>query len=146
MDEEEKLDDGGGPPAKKIAPKPKVSEKPAAKAATGGAKKEAGAGKGGDAGGDWRPVLDAGVVEADGGWRLALDAAAFGVGAPDMAGLLAACRGSVILASGEGDQMSPPGGLRELRPDAATLAGLGHNAHVEDPRALWPLVDRLLAP
>ncbi len=90
------------------------------------------------------PSVDAGVVEAAGGWRLALDAAAFGVGAPDMPGLLAACRGTVVLAAGERDPMSPPEGLRSLRPDAVSLAGLGHNAHVEDPGALWPLVSRLV--
>lgn len=77
------------------------------------------------------------------GWRLTLDQAAFGVGAPDMAGLLAACPGTVVLAAGERDPMSPREHLVELRPDAVELAGLGHNAHVEDPSALWPLVDRL---
>lgn len=89
------------------------------------------------------PALDAGVVAVDGGWRPALDGAAFGVGAPDLPGLLAACRATVILASGEADPMSPPAHLRELRPDAIELAGAGHNAHVEDPPALWPLLDRL---
>jgi pimeloyl-ACP methyl ester carboxylesterase len=77
------------------------------------------------------------------GWRLSLDQATFGVGAPDLAGLLAACRAPVVLAAGERDPMSPRSPLRELRPDAVELAGLGHNAHVEDPSALWPLVDRL---
>lgn len=96
------------------------------------------------------PSLDAGVTSAD-GWRLSLDPAAFGVGAPDMAGLLAACRGAVILAAGERDPMSPQEHLRELGQDPvepvelAELAGLGHNAHVEDPSALWPILDRLRA-
>jgi pimeloyl-ACP methyl ester carboxylesterase len=88
------------------------------------------------------PAVDAGVVQVD-GWRLSLDAAAFGVGAPDLPGLLAACRAEVILAAGESDPMSPAEHLRELRPDAVVLAGLGHNAHVESPKALWPLVERL---
>jgi pimeloyl-ACP methyl ester carboxylesterase len=92
------------------------------------------------------PALDSGVTSTPDGWRLALDSAAFGVGAPDMAGLLAACRGSVILAAGSTDPMSRAEDLRALRPDAVLLDGLGHNAHVENPRALWPLVDRLLAP
>ena len=90
------------------------------------------------------PAIDAGVAEVSGGWRLALDAAAFGVGAPDMPGLLAACRGTVVLASGEHDPMSPPDELRALRRDAVSMSGLGHNAHVEDPGALWPLVAGLL--
>lgn len=100
------------------------------------------------------PALAAGVAPAGDGWRLALDAGAFGVGAPDMPGLLAACRAPVVLASGEEDPMSPPAHLRELRAEVAgladrlaepvELAGLGHNAHVADPPALWPLLDRLV--
>ena len=77
------------------------------------------------------------------GWRLSLDQAAFGVGEPDMPALLGACHGDVVLAAGERDPMSPRSHLVALRPDAVELAGLGHNAHVEDPSALWPLVDRL---
>ena len=89
------------------------------------------------------PALEAGVAEVSGGWRLTLDAGTFGVGAPDMPGLLAVCRGRVVLAAGERDPMSPPSELVALRPDAVSLDGLGHNAHVEDPGALWPLVSGL---
>ena len=70
------------------------------------------------------------------GWRLALDPRAFGVGAPDLPGLLAACRAGVVLARGETDPMVSTAQLTELRSDAVTLAGLGHNAHVEDPAAV----------
>lgn len=89
------------------------------------------------------PAADAGVVSAEAGWALALDPAAFAVGAPDMPGLLAAARAPVILAAGEHDPMGPPEHLHELRSDAVTLPGLGHNAHVEDPTALLPLLDRI---
>ncbi|HET9143942.1 alpha/beta fold hydrolase [Actinophytocola sp.] len=89
------------------------------------------------------PLVDDAIREVDGGWRLALDPAAFAVGAPDMAGLLAACRAKVILAAGADDPMSPEDHLRELRPDPVVLPGLGHNAHVEDPAALLPILDRL---
>jgi pimeloyl-ACP methyl ester carboxylesterase len=82
----------------------------------------------------------AGVVRADDGWTLALDPAAFAVGAPDMEGLLAASRATVTLAAGEHDPMGPPDHLEALRSDAITLTGLGHNAHVEDPAALLPLL------
>lgn len=88
------------------------------------------------------PALDAGVAESA-GWRLTMDAAAFGIGAPDLPGLLAACRGTAVLAAGSSDPMSPGEHLRELQPDFVSLAGLGHNAHVQNPKALWPLVDRL---
>jgi len=88
-------------------------------------------------------LAGAAVVQSAGGWRLALDNAAFGVGAPDMAGLLAACRARVVLAAGEHDPMCPPDQLHALRPDAVVLPGLGHNAHVENPVALQPLLDQL---
>lgn len=83
------------------------------------------------------------VREVDGGWQLALDPAAFAIGAPDMPGLLAATRAPVTLAAGEEDPMSPRDQLTALLPDPVILAGLGHNAHVENPAALLPLLDRL---
>ncbi|WP_460399592.1 alpha/beta fold hydrolase [Actinophytocola sediminis] len=85
---------------------------------------------------------DAGVIEVDGEWRLTLDGAVFGVGEPDVAGLLAASRGMAVLAAGELDPMSPVDHLAPLA-DPVILPGLGHNAHVERPEALWPVLDRL---
>ncbi len=85
-----------------------------------------------------------GVVETEGGWRLALDPAAFAVGAPDMLGLLGAARCPVVLAAGENDPMSRPDQLCALDPAAVELPGLGHNAHVEFPAALLPLLSRLV--
>jgi pimeloyl-ACP methyl ester carboxylesterase len=92
------------------------------------------------------PLVDRAVAAADGGgWRLALDPGAFAVGAPDMEGLLSACRAPVVLAAGAGDPMSPEEHLRALVADPVVLAGLGHNAHVEDPAALLPILQRLAA-
>ena len=88
-------------------------------------------------------LADAGVRSVDGGWRLALDPAAFGVGAPDLPGLLTAARAHVILAAGEHDPMSPADHLLALQPEPVILPALGHNAHVEDPAALLPLLERL---
>jgi pimeloyl-ACP methyl ester carboxylesterase len=88
------------------------------------------------------PADPAGLRETEGGWRLAMDPAAFGVGAPDMPALLADARCPVVLAAGENDPMSRPDQLRALDPDAVTLAGLGHNAHVEDPAAVRALLKR----
>ncbi|GAA4531122.1 alpha/beta fold hydrolase [Amycolatopsis samaneae] len=87
----------------------------------------------------------AGLAESADGWRLALDPAAFAVGRPDMRGLLAAARCPVLLAAGEHDPMSGIGQLRELSANAVELPGLGHNAHVEDPASLLPLLDRVAA-
>jgi pimeloyl-ACP methyl ester carboxylesterase len=88
------------------------------------------------------PTDPAGLRETEGGWRLAMDPAAFGLGAPDMPALLAGARCPVTLAAGENDPMSRPEQLRALDPDAVTLAGLGHNAHVEDPAAVRALLER----
>jgi pimeloyl-ACP methyl ester carboxylesterase len=90
-------------------------------------------------------LAGAAVVPSEGGWRLALDPAAFAVGAPDMDGLLAAARAPVVLGAGEHDPMSPVEHLQALVPDPLVLKGLGHNAHVEDPAALLPVLDRLTA-
>ena len=86
------------------------------------------------------PAVDAGVAQADGGWRTALDPRAFGVGDPRVADLLAAARVPVVLARGEHDAMVSNEQLAALVPGPVELAGLGHNAHVEDPAALLPLV------
>jgi pimeloyl-ACP methyl ester carboxylesterase len=75
----------------------------------------------------------AGLVEQDGQWRLALDPAAFGVGAPDMARLLAQSQAPVTLARGEHDPMNTDEQQARLGVRTITLAGLGHNAHVENP-------------
>jgi pimeloyl-ACP methyl ester carboxylesterase len=91
------------------------------------------------------PLVDAAVVPSEGGWRLALDPAAFAVGAPAMDGLLAAARVPVVLVAGEHDPMSPLEHLQPLVPEPVVLKGLGHNAHVEDPAALLPVLDRLAA-
>jgi pimeloyl-ACP methyl ester carboxylesterase len=89
------------------------------------------------------PLAAPGITRGDDGWRLTLDPAAFAVGAPDMPGLLAACRAEVILAAGEHDPMSPREHLLALQSDPVTLPALGHNAHVEDPLALLDILDRL---
>jgi pimeloyl-ACP methyl ester carboxylesterase len=83
------------------------------------------------------------VVQDEDGWRLALDAAAFGVGEPHAAGLLAAARCPVVLARGETDPMVSREQLAALVPDPVDLAGAGHNAHVEDPAAVAALLPRL---
>jgi len=86
------------------------------------------------------PRARAGVRATPDGWRLALDPATFGIGAPDMPALLAAARCPVLLAAGERDPMVDAAQLRALAPGAAVLPGIGHNAHLENPA----LVGRLL--
>jgi hypothetical protein len=86
------------------------------------------------------PVVDAGVVRVGDGWRPAFDPRAFGVGEPEVAALVAAAPVPVRLARGELDPMVSAEQLVALVPDPIELAGLGHNAHVERPAALLPLL------
>ncbi|MEU8221516.1 hypothetical protein [Kribbella sp. NPDC048915] len=76
------------------------------------------------------------LLQADGRWRLAMDLATFGVGAPDMQRLVAGSQAEVVLARGEHDLMNSDAQLRALHDQAVTLPGLGHNAQVEDPAAV----------
>ncbi|MEH0936229.1 alpha/beta fold hydrolase [Micromonospora psammae] len=90
------------------------------------------------------PVVDAGLRVEDGRWRLAMDPAAFAVGAPDLAALLAATDVPVVLARGEHDPMVSETQLAAYGVPVVTLPGLGHNAHVEDPAAVLGLLDPYL--
>lgn len=81
-----------------------------------------------------------GVVDDHGRWRLRLDCKAFAVGAPDMREVVAACRAPLTLARGEHDHMVTDQQLADLVPDPVTLPGLGHNAHLEDPAAVYALL------
>lgn len=96
-------------------------------------------------------VIDAGVT-ADAGhpgrWRTAQDPATIGVGPPDMTGLLQAAKCPVSMAIGEHDPLVAPDHHHELAAAASAnpqtagvtqphvFSGLGHNAMVEDPRAV----------
>jgi pimeloyl-ACP methyl ester carboxylesterase len=90
------------------------------------------------------PAVDAGLREQHGRWRLAADLAAFAVGAPDMARLIADSTAPVTLARGERDPMNTDTQLARLGPRTRTLPGLGHNAHVEDPTASFALLESVL--
>jgi pimeloyl-ACP methyl ester carboxylesterase len=86
------------------------------------------------------PVADAGVVEEDGRFRPALDPRAFGVGEPGVGALVADSPVPVVLARGEHDAMVTTEQLAQLVAEPVVLAGLGHNAHVEDPAAVVRLI------
>jgi pimeloyl-ACP methyl ester carboxylesterase len=86
------------------------------------------------------PAVEAGIVRVEDGWRTALDPRTFGVGDPRMAELVAAAPVPVVLARGVHDPMVSTAQLAALTPEPVELPGLGHNAHVEDPAALLPLL------
>jgi pimeloyl-ACP methyl ester carboxylesterase len=87
------------------------------------------------------PAVQEGIREQDGRWRLALDPRVFGVGAPDLAGLVARSSARVSLARGEHDTMNSDEQLARLGVPVVTLAGLGHNAHVESPQQCMTLLE-----
>ncbi len=89
------------------------------------------------------PAATSGVTESADGWRLATDPGAFAVGRPDMRALIATAQAPVVLAAGEHDPMSPAEHLRDLVAAPVILPGLGHNAQVEAPAALVPIVERI---
>jgi len=88
-------------------------------------------------------AVRAGVQATEGGWRVAQDPATFGVGVPDMAGLLARAPCPVVLARGEHDHLVTTDELEALVPNPVVFPGLGHNAQVEDPAAVLALARRL---
>ena len=88
--------------------------------------------------------LERGVVREERGFRLATDPAAFGIVVPEFAALLAAARCPVLVARGEHDALVSRAQCERLGTPTAQLAGLGHNAHVEDPARLAALIAGLL--
>ncbi|RGC67469.1 2-succinyl-6-hydroxy-2,4-cyclohexadiene-1-carboxylate synthase [Micromonospora sp. MW-13] len=86
------------------------------------------------------PVVDGGLRREGGRWRLAMDPAAFGVGAPDLPALLSDVDVPVVLARGERDPMVSDAQLGALGVPTVTLPGLGHHAHVENPAAVLTLL------
>jgi pimeloyl-ACP methyl ester carboxylesterase len=87
------------------------------------------------------PATGAGLLESQGRWRLAADPAAYAVGAPDLTRLLAESQAPVTLARGENDPMNTDEQLARLGVPAVTLRGQGHNAHIENPAAVFALLD-----
>ena len=86
------------------------------------------------------PVVDAGLRQEDGRWRLAMDPRTFAVGAPDMDALIARSAAEVVLARGEHDPMNDNDQYLALGVPTVAVPGLGHNAHVEDPDAVYALL------
>ncbi|WP_183100020.1 alpha/beta fold hydrolase [Nocardioides pelophilus] len=86
------------------------------------------------------PEHAAGVVEVDGGWRIAQDMGTFDFGVPDMPALLAEVSCPVTLALGSEDKLVRAANYEGLGAEVVTFDGLGHNPHVEDPAALVALL------
>lgn len=81
-------------------------------------------------------AAQAGVVQTKDGWRPAFDPATASIGPPPMRALIAAAQAPVHLACGEKDPMVTRDEMAVYDPDARSLPG-GHNAMVENPKAVW---------
>lgn len=86
------------------------------------------------------PIARAGVRVAGGGWVAALDPRAFGAVGPPVETMLSRCAAPLRLAAGADDPMVGVEAMRRVDPDAVVLEGCGHNAHVQDPAAVLPLL------
>lgn len=82
-------------------------------------------------------LLERGVAAAGDDWRLAMDPAANAVGAPPVRALTAAARCPFQLGRGEHDALVTLAALRTFDPSARDFDGVGHNAMVEAPKAIW---------
>ncbi len=85
-----------------------------------------------------------GIVEEEGRFRLAADPRIGAVVGAPIDGVIAAMRAPLRLAAGERDPMVTLEQMRRFDPQAAVLAGLGHNPHVEAPERLWQVVEKTL--
>ncbi len=90
------------------------------------------------------PEALAGIVEADGGFRLAADRGIYAAVGPAVGEFCRAANAPVRLAAGEADPMVSLAEMQALDPQAALLPGLGHNCHVEAPERVWELFERTL--
>ena len=90
------------------------------------------------------PEALAGVVEAEGGFRLAADQGIYAAVGPAVGDFYRAAAAPVRLAAGAADPMVSLAEMQALDPQAALLPGLGHNCHVEAPECVWQLFEKSL--
>jgi pimeloyl-ACP methyl ester carboxylesterase len=91
------------------------------------------------------PEAEVGIVAEGGRFRLAADPRVNGVVGVPIEAVIAAMCAPLRLAAGEHDPMVTLEQMRRFDPQAAIIAGAGHNPHVEAPETLWRLVDDALA-
>ena len=92
------------------------------------------------------PAARSGIAEAAGRYRLAADPLINSGGEiPDIAAVYSVVTVPATVAVGSRDPMLSVADARTLTPDAVILDGLGHNAHLERPAAIWDLIVRTAA-
>jgi pimeloyl-ACP methyl ester carboxylesterase len=89
-------------------------------------------------------ALARGVVHAASGWRLAQDPRTFAAAGASFGALAAsAAPAKLLLARGARDPMVSLEELGRYAACACDIDGSGHNAHIEDPRSVIALLERL---
>jgi pimeloyl-ACP methyl ester carboxylesterase len=90
------------------------------------------------------PGVEAGIVQADGGWKVAQEPGTFSAVEQSVPDALRRAKPPVRLAAGSNDPMVTLGDMREIDSGASLFEGAGHNVHVEAPREVWRFVERSL--
>jgi len=88
--------------------------------------------------------LERGVRAGPDGFRLACDPRSYGIEVPPFRGLLAAAVCPVLIARGSEDALVSRAQCESLGAPFEELAGLGHNAQVEDPARVAAVLRRAL--
>lgn len=86
------------------------------------------------------PVVDAGVREEGGRWRVAASPGTFAAIGPEFGPMVQAARSPLRLACGSADPMVAIADLRRYDPEAIEIPGAGHNFHVHQPQLLVELM------
>jgi pimeloyl-ACP methyl ester carboxylesterase len=86
------------------------------------------------------PDLDGGIRTVEGGYALAMNPGVFTAPGPSVDAILKASRAPTQLTAGSEDPMVTLEAMRRVDPQARTLPGLPHNAHVTDPGRIAALL------
>lgn len=89
------------------------------------------------------PMIASGLRQDGGKYRLAADNATGTIGGPWMSMLMSVVECPIILAAGEHDPIVNAENYRPHDENAIAIPGVAHNAQVEDPAAVWGLVEKL---
>jgi pimeloyl-ACP methyl ester carboxylesterase len=85
-----------------------------------------------------------GVVVVEGGWTLAQDPSTFLAVSGSVPDALRRADPPIRLAAGSKDPMVTLDHMKEFDADAHVIEGVGHNAHVEAPEAVWQFLKRVI--
>ncbi len=86
-----------------------------------------------------------GIKHIESGYHVAMDPRAFEAVGPSIPGVFSQVSSSFRLAAGENDPMVTADEMRQIDKNAVVFPGLGHNAHCENPEAIWRVISEELS-